>query len=45
MFEVYVNGRRTGMAYSKRRLAAALARDLGALFPEDHFYVEEFGSR
>ncbi|WP_304275271.1 hypothetical protein [Caulobacter segnis] len=43
MFEVYVNGRRTGMTYSKYRQAAAVAADFGALFPGDHFYVEEFG--
>ncbi|WP_343698829.1 hypothetical protein [Caulobacter sp.] len=40
-----MNGRRTGLSYTKRRLASAVAADLGALFPSDHFYVEEFGAR
>jgi len=43
MFEVYVNGRGTGMTYSKYRLAALVAGDFQALFPDLHYYVEEFG--
>lgn len=45
MFEVYVNGRGTGLTYPKYRAAARVAADFGALFPKDHYYVEEFGRR